>query len=452
MYLKTIKLIALIIILSVAEANAQSVTSSPYSRYGLGDIYNSGTGHEIAMGGTTAAESKPVCINTTNPACNTNLLSQCFLFDVGGDVKYTDISSASKSEKTCKATFKYLAGGFAAKPWWYFAFFMKPYSSMGYRSYSEESTDFDGQSYIYNNTYKGSGGLNKVAISTAFKFMKMFSVGFSGNVLFGSIERTQNSVMTRYGYTINEKTYPYSSQLYINDKRVMHGVQGDLGFRFEKSWRSSKDSLRDALRISLGAFVNGKTKLNARNEIFMDDYHQYYAYRYSSVTYYTAKSDTISNDTVSTAKVSLPKGFGIGASVEIAEQLTINADYRTQQWSDFALPDDASNTKLRNSQYYGFGMQYVREKYFTSKYYRQIIYRIGAYKEKTYLEINGQGIDNKGITFGLGFPIGWRLLLNANVQIGKRGTTEHNLYEEKYFMLHLNAIVRDTWFVKRKFQ
>lgn len=440
------------IMLSAAEATAQSITGSPYSRYGIGDICAPGTGQSIAMGGTSAAESNPIFVNTVNPACNTSLPPNRFVFDVGLDVKYTDTKSASESEKTCKSTFKYLAGGFAAKPWWYFSFSLKPYSSTGYSASSTDATQKgpDGETYPYSFSYKGKGGLNKVSIGTAFKFLDMFSVGFNGSVLFGSIEHTQTSSITRSGFTINGKAYPYSSYYYLNDKRVMHGMQGDIGLRFEKSWKSAKDSLRDALRISLGAYMSSQASLKARNEIFIEDQHTYYSSYYNGTSYYTAKVDTIANDTISNAKVKLPKGFGIGASVELAEKLTINADYHTQKWGGFSLPNDASNARVRDSKYFGFGMQYVNAKY-SSKFYRTIIYRIGTYKQETYFQIDGHGIDDKGVSFGLGFPIR-QLMLNITCQLGKRGTTANNLYEEKYFLVHFNATLRDVWFVKRKFQ
>lgn len=442
--------------LSAAEVAAQGITGSPYSRYGIGDISTPGTGHNISMGGTSAAESTPMYVNTVNPACNTNLPLQRFVFDVGFDVKYNEIKSASESEKTSKATFKYLVGGFAAKPWWYFSFSMKPYSAMGYSSINNDSShvmQINGTDYKfgYKNSFEGKGGINKVSLSTAFKFFKVLSVGFTGSVLFGNIERTQTSSISRSGYVINNTAYPYTSNFYINDKRVMYGTQGDIGVRFEKRFTSQKDSLRDALRVSLGAYLSSGAKLTARNEIFMEDYHYYYSSYYGGVNYYTAKADTISNDTVSKSKVSIPKGFGIGASVEIAEKLTINADYHTQQWGKFLLPDDATKTKFRNSEYMGFGMQFVEAKTYSSKYYRRIIYRVGAYKQKTYLELNGHGIDDKGVSFGIGMPVGM-LLLNLNCQLGTRGTTEHNLYKEKYFLVHFNATLHDYWFIKRKFQ
>ena len=73
------------------------------------------------------------------------------------------------------------------------------------------------------------------------------------------------------------------------------------------------------------------------------------------------------------------------------------------------------------------------------------------YKNETYLSLNGHGIDEKGMTFGLGFPIR-SLILNVGLDMGKRGTTKDGLLEEKYYLLHFNATLHDVWFVKRKFQ
>jgi hypothetical protein len=65
--------------------------------------------------------------------------------------------------------------------------------------------------------------------------------------------------------------------------------------------------------------------------------------------------------------------------------------------------------------------------------------------------MNGYNVQDQGFTFGLGFPLR-SLLLNVSCDFGVRGTTEHNLYKEKYWLLHFNVTAHDVWFVKRKFQ
>ena len=439
-------------LLVVLQAEAQNVTNSPYSRYGLGDISYSGNGHNIAMGGTFVAESTPYFINTVNPAANTNFLMQRFVFEVGFDVKYTNTQSSTLSQKNTNSTFKYLAGGFAAKPWWFFTFQLKPYSSMGY-SFSDSTYADADKTLLYTEKYTGQGGLNKLSISTAFKIFKMFSVGATGSVLFGNLERSLSVSSTRSGYTINgvsSSAADFYTYVYNNNKHIIHGLQYDLGFRFEKSFRSRKDTLSNAFKISAGVYIGNKSTLKSRDELFLHKYQNYYTTTYNSASYVSSMSDTLVNDTLSDASITLPQGFGAGISMEIAERFTINADYQTQKWSDFSLPCEESVSHLRDSKYYGVGMQFVAAKY-SSKYYKTINYRIGYHQQDTYLTMNGYGINEKGFTFGLGFPIK-SLIFNISCDMGTRGTTEHNLYKEKYYLINFSVTAHDVWFVKRKFQ
>lgn len=448
MYLKTIKLIALIITLSAIGVSAQTVTNSPYSRYGIGDLSIMGDSHNMAMGGTSVAESTPYYINMVNPACLTNFNMQRFIFDVGMNVKYTNTSSNAASQKNCNSTFSYLAGGFAAKPWWYFSFQLRPMSSVGYQFSDTAKVAYDDEKSVFSESFNGKGGLNKLSIATAFKFWKVLSVGATGSVLFGNLER-YHSVQN-----LKNNGYPdgYSSTLTNNisysDKFIMHGLQYDLGIRLEKRWRSRKDTLTEAFRLSLGAYVGGDSEIKCRNELFLNSYH--YTSSGNNKYSYQAYSDTVACDTSFRGRLAIPGGFGVGLSMEIMQQLTFNADYHYQDWSKFALPGHSESSNMREMKYMALGMQYVYDKY-SSRFLRTINYRVGLHKQETYLQINGHGISEKGVSLGLGIPLR-TLLLNVGVNIGKRGTTEHNLYEEKYFLINMGVTAHDIWFVKRKFQ
>ena len=48
--------------------------------------------------------------------------------------------------------------------------------------------------------------------------------------------------------------------------------------------------------------------------------------------------------------------------------------------------------------------------------------------------INGKEINNFGITFGLGLPLGGSFSnINLGFELGRRGTTDADLIEESYF-------------------
>ncbi len=60
-------------------------------------------------------------------------------------------------------------------------------------------------------------------------------------------------------------------------------------------------------------------------------------------------------------------------------------------------------------------------------------------------------IDDFGISFGLGLPLGNRLSnLNVGFEYGKKGTTSNGLLEENYFNFRLSLSLNDVWFKQRK--
>ena len=69
--------------------------------------------------------------------------------------------------------------------------------------------------------------------------------------------------------------------------------------------------------------------------------------------------------------------------------------------------------------------------------------------ENTGLVINNTSINDYGMNFGLGLPVGLSRI-NLGVEFGKKGTTSNNLIEENYFNLSVGLSLNDIWFKKRK--
>ena len=88
---------------------------------------------------------------------------------------------------------------------------------------------------------------------------------------------------------------------------------------------------------------------------------------------------------------------------------------------------------------------------FTS-YWKRATYRAGVRFENTGLEINNETINEFGISFGVGLPVG-KLFSNANlgIEIGQRGTTSQNLIQENFVNFQLSLSLNDRWFQKRKY-
>jgi hypothetical protein len=87
---------------------------------------------------------------------------------------------------------------------------------------------------------------------------------------------------------------------------------------------------------------------------------------------------------------------------------------------------------------------------FTS-YVSRMTYRVGACFEKTGLVLNNQPIEDFGITFGLGFPLGGLSKINIGVELGQLGTLDDGLIKENYANIMLGFSLSDIWFIKRKY-
>ncbi|MEC7264731.1 MAG: hypothetical protein VXW38_13400, partial [Bacteroidota bacterium] len=84
-------------------------------------------------------------------------------------------------------------------------------------------------------------------------------------------------------------------------------------------------------------------------------------------------------------------------------------------------------------------------------YFKRVTYRAGLRYDVSGLEVNGKEINNFGITFGLGMPLGGSFSnVNLGFELGRRGTTDANLIEESYLKINVGLSLNDVWFQKRK--
>ncbi|MGB0897576.1 MAG: hypothetical protein ACPGRW_09675, partial [Flavobacteriaceae bacterium] len=87
-----------------------------------------------------------------------------------------------------------------------------------------------------------------------------------------------------------------------------------------------------------------------------------------------------------------------------------------------------------------------------SSYWKRATYRAGMHFENTGLEINNEKINEFGISFGVGLPVGkWFSNANLGLEVGKRGTTNRNLIQENFVNFQLSLSLNDRWFEKRKY-
>ena len=148
---------------------AQILTSSPYSRYGIGEPNQQNFALTQAMGGSFAAHYQdsvaPFFINIANPAGLAGL--KLTVLELGGQFQTTKISSSSISSNKTNTNFSYGALAFPLRKIAGGASFgIMPHSTVGYKITSQAQDPTVG---TMNYEFEGVGGINKVFLGTGFK-------------------------------------------------------------------------------------------------------------------------------------------------------------------------------------------------------------------------------------------------------------------------------------------
>ena len=113
---------------------------------------------------------------------------------------------------------------------------------------------------------------------------------------------------------------------------------------------------------------------------------------------------------------------------------------------------EIDNASFENASSFSVGGFFIPKYDSFSKYWKRVVYRLGLRLEQTGLVVNNESIEEFGISFGVGVPVG-RLFSNANLgfEWGQRGTTAANLVNESFYSINISLSLNDRWFEKRKF-
>ena len=111
--------------------------------------------------------------------------------------------------------------------------------------------------------------------------------------------------------------------------------------------------------------------------------------------------------------------------------------------------DDITDNKFENSTKISVGGFYIPKYDSFSSYLSRVVYRAGFRYENTGLVFNNNSINDYGMNFGLGLPVGLSKI-DLGFEFGKRGTTTNGLIEENYFNVSVGLSLSDIWFNKRK--
>ena len=418
-----------ILILLVISVNtfAQKTNSSPYSILGIGDGISSKTVEESSMGGVGIANTNPNDMNFSNPASFASIFLTTYT--IAGENRGFKINEGNESVKASNAYLSYIAVGIPIGEKGGFAFGLQPNTTVGY-TLTNTIQDSDGDD-IESSSYEGDGGTNRVFLGFGYKVVKNLSIGLEGEYVFGNIT---NSISTiNRDVTLGTR---YETDAKINGSSLKAGIIYET-------------KLKENLFLNLGTTLAFENELESEGNEFL--------YSISGID--GSPKDTIVSN-LSKGAYKKPLKTSLGVSLSSPNKWAASLDYSFQDPIELGGNLLNRNPRLdyRKSSTLAIGGFYLPKYNSISSYWDRVVYRAGIRIEETGLMVDGTGngtdftgIDDFGISFGVGLPLGNQVSrLNLGFEFGKRGTTDNGLIEEEYFNFRLGLTLSNKWFRKRE--
>lgn len=404
------------------SAYAQNGTVSPYSYFGIGDFRSGGTVENQMMGGLRMYADS-IHVNLRNPGAYSKL--RLTTYTAGISHREFRLKDANEQQNLSVTNLDYLAIGFPIAKNAGIGFGLMPFSSVGY---SLNQQTLNAAQDTVTNVFAGEGGLNRAYLSIGFEPIKDLSLGATINFNFGSLlyQRIQSVENVQLG-TLDDReskingfdfNYALNYTPTIKEKYTLYthlGVNTQVNLVSKNSERIGSFSLSNGAEVEvIDVDLAAQGLLNTELKI----------------------------PTITTV------GLGFGEN----KKWFVGGEYSFQKFSEFRNDFLAQeNVVFEDASVMALGTYFIPDYRSISGYLNRITYRAGLRYEQTGLMVNNKEINNLGITFGFGLPLGTSFSnLNLGFELGRRGTTDAGLVEESYFKVNVGLSLNDKWFVKRK--
>lgn len=405
------------------SAFAQGSISSPYSRYGLGNISKTGSAYNASMGGIQSGLRNQNYINPGNPASYTAFDTNTFNCEIALGSTFNQLqSSISTQEFTNHTTLAYIYFGFPVARWMSTAIGVEPFSRAGYKI-----TSYDTLANIGNieEQFDGKGGVNKAFIGLAFRPFKNLSFGANVSYLFGTIYQNRAVYFKDQSYIFDVRVREHTSvsSLYFN-----YGLQYQIFFPKNQS-------------LVIGSNFDLPYNINAKKTLIAE--------RFTTSGDVESIKDTIENIDNQKGSIRLPLTIGGGLTFSRDNKWSAGADFHWQQWSKFKSFGETDS--VSNSFGISAGGEFTPNANAIKKYFSRVSYRLGFHYNRSYLELRDTKIDDWGISIGFAFPVRkLHTIINLGIDAGKKGKVSKNLLQENYINVTLAFTFREFWFYRPK--
>ena len=387
---------ATVVISSIATA--QESTSSPYSFYGLGSLKFKGTVENRSMGGISVY-SDSIHINLRNPASytGTNLAlynneARPVKFALGTSFSSTTIETSTASDSYSNSAVDYLAVALPLNKFG-LGFGVLPYSSVGYNLQSRnENNDLQYR-------YRGEGGINRAFVGLGYQVSKDLKIGVETQYNFGNISNTSIA----FGYN------DFGELLQFQSREVNRSDLGGFSFNFGTIFNKK---INNSIELMVAASYSPEASIASKNQsefstIVID----------SDQTEFIVDSSIVDleSDDLAETSLILPSKTNFGIGIGKPRKWFVGVDYTFLEASRFSNRFvEIDNTTFEDASSLSIGGFFIPKYDSFGNYWKRIVYRTGLRLEQTGLVVNNESIEEFGISFGVGIPVG-RFFSNANL-------------------------------------
>mgnify|MGYP005755995239 FL=1 len=409
-------------------AQAQNISNTPYSRFGLGDYnYNLGNVRNAGMAGVGISAGNSFHSNAANPALL--YYNSITLFDIGVAGQVKTIKNASESQTDGNANLYNLALVVPISKRWSSSIGLSPDSIVNYES-KTSSTVGGNPDVKLEQQYMGEGGLSEAYFAHGLKIADGLTIGASASYVFGAITRESASTV------IDESLEAIGNEKVVYSERVRYD-----NFMFSAGANYRK-KITEKYYLSAGSVYQLGTDLEAKRRA---------SFERRTLSDRVLDSNILADS--SEGSVNIPSSLRAGLTLDNGKNLTIGADFYTQNWSEFTSFN--GKKELGDSYRVAVGAEYTPDANSIDNFLERVTYRAGVYYGDSPYVVKGETITDKGVTAGFTMPLGRSSMydyyqLNAALGYGSRGTKDNGLIKENYFQFSFGFTVNSRWFIKRR--
>src|SRR5690606_28339318 len=351
---------AFFVVLGVSAHAQRATTSSPYSRYGLGEIRGDNLPQTRAMGGIASGVRYLQGygnINISNPASYSALMLTTI--DVGVFGNINQLSKNQHSENAYNFALSHINFGMPLGRPGGISFGILPFSDVG----SSYAIPGKVDTTNINTVYAGTGGTTKTYLGYGIQLNKNFSIGVNAGYIFGTLNNISSIEFPNDAGALNIRT---------DNSRYVKGFSYDYGIQYFQP-------LKNELSLTIGYSGTAGTSLRAKA---------------SQVVTGTATSvaddeenlplDTIDSFDGQQYHIKMPLKHSIGFTLTKTNKWMVGGDFNYAKWSNYR--EGADNPGFTDSYGFAIGGQFTPDAS-SINYLNLIDYRLGFKANKLYLNL-----------------------------------------------------------------